>query len=220
MKLNSRLLFSSALGLLLSASAFGEVDTDKSSLYIPGNVQTFFDKNTMAELKITPEQDKALKATQEKRDKIWRQFCDESLKLRSSNFASPDKATNTKIWASERKAADDLFQSYSEVIKPAQLKRMKQIVLQIRGMGIFDYREVRDALKISDKEAKAVKAAFGKLLQDINADIKAKKITLDEGSKRTVAMQTGVPDKAREVLSEEQQKALDDLLGGKFNFNK
>jgi hypothetical protein len=213
-----RFLLSLAFWLVLVASVFGEVDADKNSLYIPGNVQNFFDKNTKAELNITSEQEKALRATQSNRDKIWRAFVDESLQLQLSTAPAAEKGT--KLRKMQRKTSDDLFLSYEEVLRPEQLKRMKQIVLQIRAMGIFDYQEVRDTLKIGDKEVKAMQAAFGKLLAEINADLKAKKITLDEASKRTVSLQTGVPDKAREPLSQEQKNALNDLLGEKFDFNK
>jgi hypothetical protein len=119
---------------------------------------------------------------------------------------------------------DDLFKVYGETLRPAQVKRMKQIVLQVRGMEIFDHPEVRVALKIGDRQVNELRAAYDRLASQLvgqlRAEVQAKKISSQDAARTASSMSHSVPEGVRESLSKEQRKVLEDLLGPKYNYKK
>jgi hypothetical protein len=220
MKFAPAVIFASALTALTAGRSPAD-DVQRNPPYGPVTVSLFMtDKDRKSELRITAEQEKALQATEEKRNKIFLSYNEECVKVFQSKLAEGQKTA--KVRALDMKAADDLFKVYGEVLRPAQVKRMKQIVLQHHGIGVFDLPEVRDALKISDKEVKALRAAHYKLAGEVNTElskrISAKTITAQEAARMASSMTIGVPDQVRALLSKEQQKAFDELHGEKFNY--
>ena len=211
------LVVASALTLLPVGQAFAS-DADRRALYTSAAVVSFFTKNMIAELEITPEQERGLEAIDARRKQIWTRYSAASGTLWQSKL--PEREKDAKARALETQVSDDLFKLYAEVVRPEQIKRMKQIILQVHGMELFDYPEVRDALKIGDKEVKAMRATYNQLAKDwsaqVFADLKAKKITAEEADKKLWAMTFSVPEKVRQHLSKDQRKVLDDLLGEKY----
>jgi hypothetical protein len=218
MPFTSRFLFASVLALLLGGSAFA--GTEKSALYQVNIVGLFLKDNKplREELKITPEQEKSLKASEEKRGNIFRRYEEERAKVQKSNLPASEK--DSQYRALETQASNDLFKVYEETLRPEQIKRFKQILLQRRGMDIFDHPEIRDALRIGDKEAKELREARDKLILELRADVKAKKISQQDAARKTNAMVYSVPDKVRELLNRDQQKVLEELLGEKYDLSK
>jgi hypothetical protein len=216
-----RFVFAVALPALLASPMLAN-DAEKRSLYSSGNVLNFFTDEMRAELKITAAQQRGLRASEERRTKIWQQYCQATGKVANSKL--PEREKNTKLRALETQVVDDLFKLYGETLRPEQVKRMKQIVLQVRGMEIFDYPEIRSALKIGDKEVKELRAAYDKLaiemVGQLRADVQAKKITAQDASRRASSMAFSVPERVRELLSKGQQRVLQDLLGEKYNYRK
>jgi hypothetical protein len=206
----------------LLANAMLANDAEKRSLYSSLNVLTFFTDEMKAELKITADQQRGLKASEERRNKIWQRYAQAIGKV--ANSTTPEREKNAKLRALETQAVDDLFKVYGETLRPAQVKRMKQIVLQVRGMEIFDYPEVRAALKIGDKEVRELRAAYDKLaikmVAQLRAEVQAKKISAQDAARKASSMSHSVPESVRESLSKEQQGVLEDLLGEKYNYKK
>lgn len=99
---------------------------------------------------------------------------------------------------------------------------MKQIVLQVRGMELFDHVEIREALKIGDKEVKALKDAYDAFAREeglaLRAAVDAKKLDPKDAARRASLMTFGVPEKVRRVLTKEQQRVLDSILGEKYTY--
>jgi hypothetical protein len=222
MKFAPATIFASALTVLAAGTTFADNLTEDRALYSALNVLTFVTKETSTELKITPAQEKALQASKEKRDKIWSRYTDELGKVKQSKLPESDK--NAKARALETKASNDLFKAYGETLRPEQVKRMKQIVLQVRGMEIFNHAEIRDALKIGDKEVKVLRSAYDKLAQEmvveLQADVKSKKISQQDAAQKAISMKFSVPDRVRESLNQDQRKVLEDLLGEKYSYRK
>jgi hypothetical protein len=210
-----------ALSLLLASPTLAN-DAEKRSLYSAANVLTFFNDEMRAELKITAAQQRGLKASEERRNKIWQQYCQATGKVTNSKLSEREK--NAKLRALEIQVVEDLCKVYGETLRPEQLKRMKQIVLQVRGMEIFDYPEIRSVLKIGDKEVKELRAAYDKLaiemVGQLRADVQAKKITAQDASRKATSMSFSVPERVRESLTKAQQRVLEDLLGEKYNYRK
>ena len=219
MTCTSRFLFAVALLPLFAGSTLAN-DAEKRSLYSSVMVLTFFNDDMKAELKVTAAQQRGLKATEERRNKIWQQYCQATGKVTNSKL--PEREKNAKARALETQVVDDLFKVYAETLQPAQVKRMKQIVLQVRGMEIFDYPEVRAALQIGDRQVKQLRAAYDKLAHEmvgqLKAEVQAKKMTNQEAARKASAMSHSVPERIQESLSKEQQRALKDLLGDPYNY--
>jgi len=222
MKFAPAVIFASAIMLMPAANTCAGSDAEKRALYSAVNVVNFFTKETTAELKVTLAQQQILKAGRDKRDKIWRKYAEECGKVGRSNLREGEK--NARLRALETKASDDLFRAFGEALRPDQVKRMKQIVLQVRGMEVFDYPEVRDALKIGDKEARVLRDAYDKLAREMVADLKAqvsaKRISSEEAARKATSMTLSVPAEVRESLSADQRKVLEDLLGEKYTYGK
>ena len=89
-------------------------------------------------------------------------------------------------------------------------------------MAIFDYPEVRKALKIGDAEVKQLRDDWNKwaseMMVQLRADVDAKKITNQQAAKKAGNLANSVPRKIRDSLNKDQQRVLDDLLGEKFNY--
>jgi hypothetical protein len=214
-----RFVLAMALPLLLASLTLAN-DAESRSLYPCVNVLTFFNKEMKAELKIGLDQERLLKASEARRDKIWKQYCQATDKVQKSTLSAREK--NAQLRALETQVVEDLFQVYGEALQPEQLKRMKQIVLQVRGMEIFDYPEIRKSLKIGDKEVRQLNDAWNKLASEmatqLKADVAAKKISQNEAARQAWSMRVGVPERVRQLLSQSQQKVLNDLLGEKYNY--
>jgi hypothetical protein len=172
MKFTPAIVFASVLTVLTSGNTSAN-DAERRALYSSLNVLTFINKDTSAELKVTAAQEKGLQASKAKRDKLWTRFAEECGKLERSKLSASEK--NVKHRALETQLSDDLFKSYGETLRPEQVKRVKQIVLQVRGMEMFDYPEVREALKIGDKEVKVLRAAFDKMAREMVVQFSGKR---------------------------------------------
>ncbi|HLW67057.1 MAG TPA: hypothetical protein VKS79_17215 [Gemmataceae bacterium] len=216
-----RFLLAAVLATLTTSDGLAG-DAEKCSVYSSGNVVQFFNIELRAELKVTPDQERSLSGSEDRRNAISRQYYQDRDKIWNSKLSEREK--NPKLRALDVRYVEDLFRIYSETLWPAQMKRMKQILLQMRGIDIFDYPEIRSALKIGDKEAKELHAAWDKWAAErmvqLRADVDAKKITNQEAARLAGSAARSVPRKVRELLSSEQQKILEDLLGEKFVYKK
>ena len=216
MPFRSRFIFAPMLVLLLTGSTiFAAPDLPPlfSNVDILGS-----SPDLIAELKITPEQEKSLKASQERRSQIHKQAFAECMKVATSKLTKSEKAI--KINEMQTQEANDTFRVYAETLRPEQIKRLKQILLQRLGVRIFYYPEIQATLKLSDAEAKAIQEASLKSAREtaakLSADLKAKKITPTELMRKSSTMGRSIPDKVLELLNKDQKKALEDLLGTAF----
>jgi hypothetical protein len=215
----TRFVFAVTLLSLLAGSTHAG-DADNSCMYSVANIYSFFNDQLRAELKVTTDQQRGLDASRDRRDAIWREYIQARQKVINSNL--PEREKNPKLRAQEIQAVDDMCKVYSETLRSEQVKRMKQIVLQMRGIAIFEFPEVQKALKIGDAEAKQLHNAWDKWARDagaqLNEDVAAKKITKQQAGTKAGNLTRSVPKEIRESLSREQRRVLDDLLGEKFNY--
>jgi hypothetical protein len=197
------------LALVLVQPAAGGVG-DLSPVYTPGTiVGVLQDSKVKKALNIVKYQEAGLKATLA----TWnmRQDDDAIFKMKG-----PDK--EAKIRAFTERRANELFKSLSRVLSPQQLKRLKQILLQKWGILIFEFPEIREALKLSTQEAENLQKIFEDSRNDVVKKILDGKLSREEGSRQYLRLAQRVPDQIRSALSEEQRKILDDLLGAPYPF--
>jgi hypothetical protein len=105
------------------------------------------------------------------------------------------------------------------ILKPEQLKRLKQIELQIQGAMAFTSPDVQKSLKLTNDQIEKIKT--------INDDAQAERRSLFSGGgggrnqgnfQKMQAMQKETLTKIEGVLTDEQKKSWKDMTGEPFQF--
>jgi hypothetical protein len=207
------LIFAPAVMLAVAATAFAEKPKHLGPLYTAmATVSRLNNKAIKEELKITKEQEKGIEAAWKP---FWEQYGKELDARRK--LTGPDKEAKEREM--DMKQADAFFQSLTKTLKPEQIQRLKQITYQWLGTRLLYHPEIREQLKISEKEADQVNEAYEKMLKAIEAEAKAAKLSPEAIQKKYAHLAFGVPEKVQGPLSEEQRKKLKELLGEPYKFN-
>jgi Spy/CpxP family protein refolding chaperone len=112
----------------------------------------------------------------------------------------------------ERAKAND--KAVAEILKPEQVKRLKQISLQRRGARAFGDAEVADALKLTDEQTdkiKAIQEDVGKELGDLRRGGDR-----EEARKKAETLRKAAGEKAMNLLTAEQKTKWKELTGEPF----
>jgi hypothetical protein len=167
------------------------------------------DPRVHTELKTTKEQQLGIKECMNKLGQSMASDIEEYKKP-----AGPDR--DAKICALLTKRGEEYFQLLGKVLKPEQVKRLKQIQLQQHGMNVFEYPEFREALKLTSEQHAKVKSTYDKMIKDLIMDAKNGRISQKEVQRIYSSWGRGVPDGVRAVLTEKQQKKVQELIGEPF----
>lgn len=126
----------------------------------------------------------------------------------------------------ELKLTEEQLKKYEELQKkaladaltPEQLKRLKQIQLQQRGMRAFQDPEVQTALKLSEDQKEKIKTISEDADKDRRELFKGAVGggNREELTKKITAYNKEVMDKTTSVLNDDQKKAWKDMLGEPF----
>jgi hypothetical protein len=181
-------------------------------LYRAMSVTTLLnDKRVREDLKVTKEQEKAILA------KSWGW-------IKVIKFEEQDKITGpdkeARIRALQMKWADTSFAAAGKILKPGQVNRLKQVMLQELGMTLFDHPEVRAALGLDERQVQALRTRYEKLKEDSVKEIRAKGLSPAEVRKKYDQLPFGVPEVVREMLDEARRKRLNAMLGEQYLFNR
>lgn len=161
------------------------------------------------ELKLADDQ--AVKA-KEIADKLREKHKDEFKGL----FKLEGEERRTKMQEVLKTVNEETAKELGAVLKPEQLKRLKQIELQQRGSRAFEDQEVVKSLKISDEQKEKLKAIgeeSGKQMREIFQGAQGNR---EEAAKKFQALRKETMDKALAVLSDDQKKAWKELTGEPF----
>jgi Spy/CpxP family protein refolding chaperone len=161
------------------------------------------------ELKLTDDQKAAItKITDKYKDDIATARADRS---------DAGRAKMTELRKSQN---DDLTKALPDILKPDQVKREKQLLVQAAREAAFTKDDVVTALKLTDDQQKSIKESAAALSKDI-MDLMA---NAGQGADRTAAFtkartmrQEGL-DKIVNGLTDDQKKIWKDLTGDKFDF--
>ncbi len=135
---------------------------------------------------------------------------DDFAKLRDRNTSREDREAVMKKFneASQKVAAD--------VLKPEQLKRLKQIQVQQEGVTAFANPETQKALNLTDKqkdEVKAIVEDYTKQRNDIRQNAGGNR---EEARTKSAALRKEKMEAALKVLNDDQKKTYKDLTGEAF----
>jgi hypothetical protein len=128
--------------------------------------------------------------------------------------------SQARIRAHNARRSDELFRSLERVVSPQQLKRLKQIMLQKWGMGLFEHPEIRESLKLSVEEAANLNRIYDGLRNAISKQLHDRAITQQKAAELFRDLSYGVPGPVRATFTEKQQQILDDLLGPPYQFSR
>jgi hypothetical protein len=133
-----------------------------------------------------------------------------------TRMEGPDKEARARAYSAQR--ADELFRSLSRVLSPEQLKRLKQIMLQQWGILLFDFPEIREALKLSAQDAERLHKIHEDEMNALGTRVRDGKLPQAEGAKQYQVLTRGFSARVRAALTEGQQQILDGLLGAPYSF--
>lgn len=113
-----------------------------------------------------------------------------------------------------------VMKALAEVLDAQQMKRFRQIELQVRGMAAFRDDKVRKQLKISDSQAKNL----DDILEDSRKEITELFKDAKKGGKGMREKMDGINKETREkvmaVLSADQRKTYKHLIGPEFKLEQ
>jgi Spy/CpxP family protein refolding chaperone len=120
-----------------------------------------------------------------------------------------------KMQEVSRAVSQEVLKAADDVLKPEQIKRLKQISLQAQGANAFNQEEVQSQLKVTDEQKEKIKT--------INADAREEMRNLfqpggdrQEAAKKMAAFRKETLEKVTTVLTEEQKKSWKDMIGDPF----
>ncbi|MEN9218786.1 MAG: Spy/CpxP family protein refolding chaperone [Gloeomargarita sp. DG_2_bins_126] len=122
------------------------------------------------------------------------------------------------------KEIGDARNEVGQVLTPAQLKRFKEITLQIYGFGILSYEHFIEELKLTPEQQAQLKKLRDDTWTSMRVNLKIPQQGAD--TKQIIATNRKRMDqilldsnaKALAILTPEQQKMVDTLKGKKFDF--
>jgi Spy/CpxP family protein refolding chaperone len=159
-----------------------------------GALSLLTQKSVQDELKLSDEQVKQAKELQEKQ------------RADRPNFQGGDREEIRKKMAERRKAENE---AVAKILKPEQLKRVKQIELQ--QPGALNNEEVAKALKITDEQKGKMREIQMKAfeeMRDLGRD--------EEARTKRQALMKKTSEKVKGVLTDEQKAKLKEMQGPEF----
>ena len=179
-----------------------------SSTFMTGGIAgALNDEQVKKELKITKDQSAEIKKILAKSDKRESGDGDKIFKIPEG----PDKYS--KIHDISKSRADQLFEDLGKTLSDAQMKRLKQIMLQKQGITIFETRGIREQLKLNDEDVKRLVDANETARKTIQKQFFDKKMTMQEVNDKIWYMSWHLPDEVFAELNEKQRKAVKEMLG-------
>jgi hypothetical protein len=195
-----RHIFSAAACMALLAAGLAMADDPKPTRPAVGmpSLRLLHQKAVQEELKMTDEQVKKVDAVAQK--------------LKDEREAAIDKGEKPDL----AKMVEKMDKAVAEFLKPEQLKRLKQIQLQVGGPRVFNNPELAKEMKITDAQQKKLKE-----LQDENA-AEVKKIyekdaeSRDEARKKVAELNNKVGERIIDLMEGEQKEKWKEKVGEPF----
>jgi Spy/CpxP family protein refolding chaperone len=113
--------------------------------------------------------------------------------------------------------SQETLKSLTDTLKPEQIRRLKQIHLQLKGIQAFFEADVGKALKLTDEQRDKLKTIEEDAREEFRkATTGPGKANFQEALKKAVALRKEALDKAIAVLTPEQKKTWKDLAGAPY----
>jgi hypothetical protein len=199
------------VALLLAAPALAQG-------FRPQNPVKFLldNKDFQKDLNLTEDQVK--KAT-DAADEVFKKHADD---FKDLDFRSEEG--RAKMQEVNRAISKETAKAFEGILKPEQMKRLKQIELQGQlrfGVGAYNDAELQASLKLTDEQKAKIKTISDdlrkereELFKDAGMDPQKQR----EMRQKMQGLNKEASDKVNKVLTADQKKTLDDLKGEEFKF--
>lgn len=164
-------------------------------------------KSVQEELKLSDEQQEKLKKAVEE---VNAKFKDDLA------AAGMDREKRQKVRGEINTA---IAKTAGDILKPEQLKRVKQIEAQVAGVRAFAIERIQKELKLTDKQQEKIKELGETLRKDreeIFKDIGTDREKRQEATKKMLAKNKEALEKISSELTDEQKKTWKELTGAPF----
>ena len=185
-------------------------------------------KTVAADVKITDEQSAKLKD--------WsKEFATKSQDMMKAAMEGVDrqdrKAMMEKMPAVQAEISKAAYKELATVLKPDQVKRLKQIEVQVAGLRAFTTADVKDALKMGDDQTAKIKDATDTAMKDgrdLNEEYGVKGFggrpddadKAKEFDKKRAAITKEAMSKVKGTMSADQKKSWTELTGDPIDVAK
>ncbi|MFL5341310.1 MAG: hypothetical protein ACJ8F7_14285 [Gemmataceae bacterium] len=212
-----RLIFLTAAGLLLTATAFGQnpptvpPSTPPTARVDEYPYQIYRMPDVAKALTITDVQVNRLDQATERLQTRYRKEFD---KLRDL----PDDLRDPRVVELLRAYQHEWMRAASEVLTSSQFPRYRQLELQFRGFGAFADPDIQKQLNLSQEQMVRLREALAWSVKQMH-DIAAKSGTSrDKGATQFGAYQRAAHDRLYQILTTPQQRIWLDMTGPPFPF--
>jgi hypothetical protein len=199
------------LALALAAPALAQQRGQFGGRGQGGVASLIRNESVQKELKMEKEQtDKATEAV----TKIREKHNDEFSKLRDLS----QEERRTKTTALNKVISDETLAALETVLKPEQVKRLKEIDLQQAGVAAFTRVEVEKALKLNDEQkgkVKAIAEESSTKMRELRGGTGGGRPQRTDQEKVT-ALRKEMMNKGLEVLNDEQKGTWKTMVGEAF----
>ncbi len=179
-----------------------------------GIAQLVTNKSVQEELKLTDDQVAKFKTASEGvREKF-------KADLDKAREAKDFKAMGEVMKSMNEESSKTITKLGDELLKPEQMKRLKQIELQVGGMRtLANNAEVQKTLKLSESQVGEIKAITEDAQKDVMEVMKSAgrdREKMTEARKKVEEINKDATDKSLSKLTPEQKKQWIDMTGPKF----
>ena len=201
-----------AAGLLLVGAATAQQRAGGFGGFGSSGLAGMLGQNKQLQDELKMDKDQADKVT-EAITKVREDLRDETAKLRDRNTSDADRAEIGK------KVSDAYAKALADVLKPEQLKRLRQIENQQAGVNLFTKEDNQKALKLTDAQQESIKDISTDLQKDIRSlsgGTGGRGGFDPEAQQKRQALQKEAMDAVVKLLNDDQKATLKDLTGDPF----
>jgi hypothetical protein len=163
-------------------------------------------KSVQEELKLDDDQKKKVEEVNKKVTEI--------LTEKTKDLSREDRRNREKMAPIMREVSTEADKLLGDALKPAQVKRFKQIRLQAQGLRAFSSEQVQKGLKLTDDQQKKIKEINEELSKERPTDFRA--ADFREKMTKYREKETEALGKIATTLSAEQKKSWKEMTGEKF----
>lgn len=156
-----------------------------------------------------------LKATEDQVSKL-QAFAEDFRAKQREAFRGFQDMPQEERQAKVREMQESLGKGVAEILKPEQVKRFRQIELQMASAQALNMPRVANALKLTDEQKEKVRDIVQEGGEQMRAIFQGAQDDREGAMKKMAELRKSTHEKAVKLLTDEQKKSYDELLGKPF----
>jgi Spy/CpxP family protein refolding chaperone len=208
-----------ALAALMAAPVLGQLASGDMMSLLQNGIDTpllLSNKGVQKEIKMTPEQsDKVQKIVREVYDKY-------QADTRKARADRDQKQFAKLVLDSTTETRERVNKALPDILDRDQIKRVKQIQIQVNGLLSLNKPEIQKELNLTDAQKEQIKKIGDGLTMDLAEVFKdvssAPLRKLPEATRKARTLRDEATRKAVDTLNDDQKKTWKEMTGEKFDF--